>query len=175
MHKLFVIPSITLFRSLSAVALAKADAFCASLRLKNPRNLRNPWLINDLRAYNALYNCRETFTTVMSALQINLFMQNKANFRKVKLNVNNVLTRDYEQMDTWSIGKTKPIQSQSKPIKANKSQLKPIKCQNKANSNPIYPVVASGEAGTNPISKAKNENYRPTWAVCLQSRPQWNR
>jgi len=61
-------------------------------------------------------------------------MQNKANFRKVKLNVNQVLTTDYVQMDTWSRGKTKPIQSQSKPIQ---SQLKPILCQNKPNSNPI--------------------------------------
>ncbi|MGB2807491.1 MAG: hypothetical protein WBC22_07115, partial [Sedimentisphaerales bacterium] len=59
-------------------------------------------------------------------------MQNKANFRKVKLNVNKVLTRDYVQMDTWSIGKTKPIQSQFKPnTKPIQSQLKPIKCQNK--------------------------------------------
>ncbi len=71
---------------------------CASW-LKNLFNQRNPWLINDLQlpppvrrrylcAYKApcktLYNCRETFTDVMSALQINLFMQNKANFRKVK-------------------------------------------------------------------------------------------
>ncbi len=39
-HKLFEIPSITLFRSLSAVALAKADAFCAFLWLKNPFNPR---------------------------------------------------------------------------------------------------------------------------------------
>jgi hypothetical protein len=51
-------------------------------------------------------------------------MQNKANFKKVKLNVNKVLTRGYDQLDTWSIRKTKPIQSQSKPIQ---SQLKPIK------------------------------------------------
>jgi hypothetical protein len=34
-----------------------------------------------------------------------LFMQNKANFRKVKLNVNKVLTKDYDRMDTWSIRK----------------------------------------------------------------------
>jgi hypothetical protein len=66
------------------------------------------------------------FTTVESALQIKLFMQNKAKFRKVKLNVSKVLTKDCEQMDTWSIRKTKPIQS----------QLKPIKCQNKPNTNP---------------------------------------
>jgi hypothetical protein len=118
MHKLLEIPSITLFRSLSAVALAKADAFCAFLWLKNPRNLRNPWLTNDLRAYKALYICRETFTNVMSALQIKLFMQNKANFQKVKFNVTNLLTREYVQMDTWSIRKTKPIQSQLKPIQS---------------------------------------------------------
>ncbi len=77
-----------------------------------------------------LYDCRDTFTDVMSALQITLFMQNKANFRKVKLNVNKVLTRDYERLDTWWSGKTKPIQSQ---FKANQSQLKPIQSQFKAN------------------------------------------
>ncbi|MDH4241688.1 MAG: hypothetical protein OEW48_19180, partial [Phycisphaerae bacterium] len=38
-----------------------------------------------------------------------LFMQNKANFQKVKFNVTNVLTKNYDQMDTWSIRKTKPI------------------------------------------------------------------
>jgi len=74
----------------------------------------------------SLYICRDTFTDVMSALQIKLFMQNKANFRKVKLNVNEVLTKDYVQMDTWSIGKTKPIQSQLKPIQ---SQFKPNQSQ----------------------------------------------
>ncbi len=47
-------------------------------------------------------------------------MQNKAKFQKVKLNVTKVLTKDYDQLDTWSIRITKPI-------KANQSQLKPIK------------------------------------------------
>ena len=114
----------SLFRSLSAVALAKADAFCAFLWLINPRNLRNlclsvlwgyPWLINDLRPCKALYICRDTSTAIESSLQINLFMQNKANFRKVKLNVNKVLTKDYVQMDTWTIGKTKPIKANKMP------------------------------------------------------------
>jgi hypothetical protein len=84
-------------------------------------------------------------------------MQNKANFKKVKFNVNKVLTKDYVQMDTWSIRKTKPIQSQLKPIqsqlkpiqsqlKPTQSQLKPIKCKNKPNLS----CVASGEAGSNP-------------------------
>jgi hypothetical protein len=78
----------------------------------------NPWLINDLRS------------TKVYVRKNNLFMQNKANFRKVKFNVNNVLIRNYDQMDTWSIRKTKPIQSQLKPIKANS---KPIQSQFKPN------------------------------------------
>jgi hypothetical protein len=40
-----------------------------------------------------------------------LFLQNKAKFQKVKFNVTEVLTKDYGQMDTWSIRKTKPIKA----------------------------------------------------------------
>jgi hypothetical protein len=76
-------------------------------------------------------------------------MQNEPNFQKVKLNVNKVLTKDYDQMDTWSIRKnepkTNPIRNQYEP---KRTQLKPIKCQNKPNSNPTCRGVASGEAGT---------------------------
>ncbi len=82
--------------------------------VRNPFNQRNPWLINDLRACKLLYICRDSSTDIESSLQIRLFMQNKANFRKVKLNVNKVLTRDYDKKDTWWSGKTKPIQSQFK-------------------------------------------------------------
>jgi hypothetical protein len=62
----------------------------------------------------------------MSALQIHLFMQNKANFRKSQMNVTNLLVRDYVQMDTWSIRKNKP-------------KTNPIQTQYKANSNPNKP------------------------------------
>ena len=110
-RKVLEIRSITLFLC----------AFCASLWPKKPQSLRNPWLINDLHTYKALYNCKETFTDVMKTLQNKLFMQNKANFRKVKLNVTKVLTTDYDQLDTWSSG-TK--QSQTNP---NKAKLKKAK------------------------------------------------
>ncbi len=52
-------------------------------------------------------------------------MQNKANFRKVKLNVNKVLTKDYDQLDTWSTReKTKPNKpKQSQIQKGQKSVL----------------------------------------------------
>jgi len=82
-----------------------------------------------LRPCKVFYNCRDTFTNVMSALQIQLFMQNEPKFQKVKLNVNKVLTKDYDQLDTWSIRKNKP-------------KTNPIQTRYEPNSNPIYPVVA---------------------------------
>jgi hypothetical protein len=120
-------------------------AFCAFLWLKNPFNQRNPRLINDLRAYKSLYICRELSTSVESSLQIKLFMQNKANFRKVKSNINKVLRRVYDQLDTWSSGKK---QSQTKP---NKAKFK------KAKMNV-----------TSYITKAY-ENKPPIWAPKKQS------
>ena len=52
----------------SAVKNSCLCVFCAFLWLKNPRNLRNPRLMNYLRAFGI-------FTTVESALQIKLFMR----------------------------------------------------------------------------------------------------
>jgi hypothetical protein len=104
------------FFSCPNVFVAKTLCACPPRRLAG-----NPWFINDLRPCKALYNCRDTFTDVMSPLQIKLFMQNKAKFRKVKLNVNNVLTKDYEQKDTWSSGKK---QSQTNPNKAKSKKAK---------------------------------------------------
>ncbi len=57
----------------------------------------------------------------MSALQIKLFMQNKAKFRKSQMNVSDYITMEYEIMDTWWSGKK---QSQTKP---NKPKLKKAK------------------------------------------------
>ena len=64
-------------------------------------------------------------------------MQNKANFQKVKLNVTKVLTKDYDQMDTWSIRKTKPIQSQLKPIQSQSNPIKANKMPKQTQTNPI--------------------------------------
>ena len=63
-------------------------------------------------------------TNVECSLQIHPFLKNKANFQKSQVDVNRVLTREYEQMDTWSIGK-------------NKAKTKPIQSQYKPNTNPI--------------------------------------
>jgi hypothetical protein len=95
--------------------------FCASLRLQRTVFTRpktsiisvNPVILSNFSScLRVLVAKRSTKDYVRKN---NLSMQNKANFRKVKFNVNKVLTRNYDQMDTWSIRKTKPIQSQSKP------------------------------------------------------------
>jgi hypothetical protein len=50
-------------------------------------------------------------------------MQNEPKFRKVKFNVNKVITKDYDLMDTWSIRKnepkTNPNEPKTNPIKLN--------------------------------------------------------
>jgi len=78
------------------------------------------------------------FTTVESALQIDPFMQNKANFQKSQMNVTSLITVDYENKSNWTLGENKPnsnpIRTQSKPIKP---KTKPKRTQNKPNSNPI--------------------------------------
>ncbi len=107
--------------------------------------------------------CLSISTLVERALQIHLFLTNKANFRNSQINVTDLLAKDYDKMDTWSSeknkAKTKPKQSQfkanSKPIQSqNKPKTNPIQTQNEPN---LYPVLASGEAGSKPVSRA---NYK---------------
>jgi len=47
-------------------------------------------------------------------------MQNKANFQKSQMNVNNYSIIDYENISDWTLGEnkpnSKPIQTQTKPI-----------------------------------------------------------
>ena len=92
MHKLFEIPSITLFLCV----------FCAFLWLKNLFNQRNPRLMNYFCASGTIS------TFVERSLQIRLFMQNEPNFRKSQMNVTDLPTMNYEKMDTWWCEKNKP-------------------------------------------------------------------
>ena len=55
------------------------------------------------------------------------FMQNEPNFQKSQMNVTDVLTREYEQMDTWWGGKKR---TQNEP---NQSQFPPKRTQFKPN------------------------------------------
>ena len=98
-------------------------------------SIENPTLAH-FRHFSSLFT-NFSSTTVESALQIALFMQNKPNFRKSQMNVNNVLTKNYEKRTLGERGKNKPnsnpIQTQSNPIKANKmpkqTQFKPKQTQ----------------------------------------------
>ena len=68
----------------------------------------------------ALYICRAIITYVERPLQISSFMQNKANLPDDQMNVNKVLTKDYENQRLIRRGENKPntnpIQTQSNPI-----------------------------------------------------------
>ncbi len=96
--------------------------FRAFLWLKNPFNLRNPWLINYLHAFGI-------FTLVKKSLQIRLFMQNEPNFRKSQMNVNKVLTNAYEEKTLGEHGKNEPNTNPNEP---NQSQFQ--KCSNECKS-----------------------------------------
>ena len=133
MHKLFEIPSITLFLCAFCAFLWLYLLILAYLSSRSVKICVNPWLINDLHAFGIS-------TTVERALQIRLFMQNKANFRKVKLNVNKVITVDYEKRTLGQHGK-------------NKANTKPIQTQYKANTNPI-------QSQYKPNTKPNKPNFR---------------
>jgi len=51
---------------------------------------------------NVFYNCRESSTNRP------LFMQNKANVKNNQMNVNLIITRDYEKIMHWTLGENKP-------------------------------------------------------------------
>jgi len=136
MLKLFEIPSITLFLCV----------FCTFLWLKNPRNQRNLRLINDLRS------------TKVYVRKNKLFLQNEPNFRKSQVNVSDVLTRIYVQMDTWSIRKnepkTNPNEPKTNPILDDKS---PIRTQ----TNPIQTQSTRPDYGKPPSTPAEDTIQKP--------------
>ena len=102
--------------SVNPVILSNFSSCLRALRGEKIREISvNPWLINDLRACGALYICRDTFTDVMSALQIKLFMQNKAKFQKSQMNVSDYITRDYEKRTLGQLGKTNPNEPKTNP------------------------------------------------------------
>jgi len=89
-------------------------------------------------------------------------MQNKPNLRKAKMNVNSILTKDYERNDIFAAPENKansnPIKANTKPIKAN---MNPKQTQYEPKTNPTCRGVASGEAGSKPISICSVENIEP--------------
>ncbi|GAG00814.1 unnamed protein product, partial [marine sediment metagenome] len=54
-------------------------------------------------------------TSVENPLQINLFMQNKPNFRKSQMNVSIFSQMAYENKRDWTLGQSKPNSNPIKP------------------------------------------------------------
>ncbi len=80
-------------------------------------------IVSDLELRISDFASLGIFTTVEKALQISPFMQNKANFRKSRMNVSAVITKEYERNDILAVPENKansnPIKANTKPIKAN--------------------------------------------------------
>ena len=65
-------------------------------------------IINNHLAFCPLHLSRTLYKSA-------LFMQNKPNFRKSQMNVNKVLTKDYEKRTLGERGKNKPNSNPNKP------------------------------------------------------------
>jgi len=117
-QKVLEIPSITLF----LFALV-------ALWLKNPFNQRNPRLkkYSSCRVLCPLHLSRTLYKST-------LFMQNKANLLDAQMNVNSILTKDYERNDIFAVP------------------------ENKANSNPIKPNYRNAKMNANPVLTKDYEN-----------------
>jgi hypothetical protein len=101
--------------------------------------------------------CPRPSTTVERALQISPFLTNKPNFQKVKLNVNQILTKVYGKKDTWWSGKK---QSQTKPNKANflNAQMNVNKVLTKDYENIVNCPLSENKPNSNPIQTQTNPN-----------------
>jgi len=77
--------------------------------------------------------CLPLFTLVVSALQNHLFMQNEPNFRKSQMNVNKVLTRDYEKRTLGERGKNEPKTNPKRT--QNEPKTNPKRTQNEPNQS----------------------------------------
>ena len=107
-----------------------------------------------------LYICRESSTNQL------LFMQNKPNFGKAKMNINVFPTRDYENIANWTLGEnkpnSKPIQTQSNPI-SSKAKMSVNIYYTEDYENKWLRRVRNNKPNTNP-NKAKFRTLFPLTA-----------
>jgi len=146
--------------SVNPVILSNLSSCLGVFVAKNPCNQRNP------RLKILFVPVHGIFTTVERALQISLFMQNEPNFRKSQMNINKVLTRDYEKRTLGESGKnepnTNPKRSQLKPIKANKM---PKQTQ----SNPTCSELACPACPACPERCRRDRTYFKGKKMCLDA------
>jgi len=79
-------------------------------------SIENPTLAHFRHFSSLLTNFPST--SVESALQNHLFMQNEPNFGKDQMDVSKVLTKDYGNKPNWTLGENEP---KTNPIKPNLS------------------------------------------------------
>jgi len=79
-------------------------------------------------------------TTKKELRKINSFLQNKPNSPKSQINVNKVLTRDYENVHLTPRPKTNPIKPNSKPISPKTKPISPETNPIKPNANSQIPT-----------------------------------
>jgi hypothetical protein len=108
-----------------------------------------------LRANKALYISRDSSTDAERSLQIHPFLTNKANFRKSQMNVNSVITMNYEQRtmnyEIKNKANSNPIQSQYKP---NQTQF-----QGQYNTETVPEARSKKQIGTLPAQVYTLKRY----------------
>ena len=109
------------------------------------------------RLYTKYYRLTTNWpsTSVENPLQINSFMQNKANLPNAQMNVNKVLTRDYENIANFKLGENK---ANTKPNKANfrKAKMNVNFYSTKDYENISNRSLAENKPNTNPIQTQSN-------------------
>jgi len=111
-------------------------------------------------------------TLVENSLQIDLFMQNKPNFRKSQMNVSILLKMDYENKRNWTLGQSKP---NSNPIKPNlqDTQMSVNSILTKVyERNDIF-AVQKNKPNSNPISRKAKMNVNLFTTKDYENKSNW--
>ncbi len=152
-------------------------------------SIENPTLAH-FRHFSSLFT-KFPSTYVENPLQINLFMQNKPNFQKSKMNVKLYNTMAYENKSNWTLGENKPNSNPNKPnlqkakmnvnsfitkdyrkkddfdVRINKPNSKPISKKPKMNANAFSQKDYENETAFRPKKTNPNKpNFkRVTWVA----------
>ena len=100
---------------------------------------------------NLLYNCRESSTNRP------YFLQNEPKFRKSQMNVNKVLTMNYEKKDTWWTGKKRTQTNPNKPNSPEPKMSVNVSLTRNYENNPALPL-RQNKPNSNPIPRKRKMN-----------------
>ena len=130
----------------------------------------NHFTIHKYREYSYLRAYKAPLQLSRILYKSTLFMQNEPKFRKSQMNVNNVLAKDYEQIDTWSIGKNEPKTNPNKPNLQNpQMNVNSILTKDYENNPALW--LRQNKPKTNPISEKLKMNVRSALTKDYESQP----